>query len=63
MQSGFPNLIFADLTTDQEILIRAKNDAFNIVGNDSKIELRENYMIKNKLKEYYSENLKYSLIG
>ncbi len=63
MQSGFPKLIFADLTTDQDILINAKNDAFNIIENDSKLAKKENYMIKKKLTEYYSENLQYSLIG
>lgn len=63
MQSGFPNLIFADLTTDQEVLIKAKNDAFALIGNDKQLKLKENNMIHRKLKSYYSENLKYSTIG
>jgi ATP-dependent DNA helicase RecG len=63
MQSGFPQLDFADLTVDKEILISAKNDAFSIVENDMELKKNGNYMIKRKLKEYYSENLKYSLIG
>ena len=63
MQSGFPHLIFADLTTDQEILVKAKNDAFAIVENDKKLRQKENFMINKKLKNYYSENLVYSTIG
>ncbi len=63
MQSGFPKLIFADLTSDHDILINAKRDAFDIVEKDNKLTKKENYMIKKKLKEYYSENLRYSLIG
>lgn len=63
MQSGFPNLVFADLTTDQEILINAKNDAFNIIEKDTNLNNAHNYMIKKKLKDYYSENLRYAAIG
>ncbi|MCB9259517.1 MAG: ATP-dependent DNA helicase RecG [Ignavibacteriales bacterium] len=63
MQSGFPNLIFADLTTDQEILINAKQDAFQIIEDDKNLKSKENYMIKNKLNNYYKENLKYSTVG
>jgi len=63
MQSGFPNLVFADLTADQEILIKAKADAFNIIKQDTSLSKPENFMIKNKLNNYYSENLKYSTIG
>ena len=60
MQSGFPNLQFADLVTDQEILISAKEEAFNIIENDKKLNKTENSMIKRKLNNYYSENLKYA---
>ena len=63
MQSGFPKLIFADLTTDQDILIKAKNDAFYIIEDDNNFSKKENFMIKRKLQQYYSENLQYSLIG
>ena len=63
MQSGFPQLLFANLTTDQDILIAAKHDAFSIIEKDKKLERNENFMVKRKLHEYYSENLSYSLIG
>ncbi|MBK8945510.1 MAG: ATP-dependent DNA helicase RecG [Ignavibacteriae bacterium] len=63
MQSGFPNLVFADLVADQQILIKAKNDAFNIVANDNSLKDPKHFMIKKKLKDYYSENLRYATIG
>jgi ATP-dependent DNA helicase RecG len=63
MQSGFPKLLFADLAEDQEYLIKAKEDAFKIIENDTKLIKDENYMVKKKLKDYYYENLKYALIG
>lgn len=63
MQSGFPNLIFADLTKDQEILLSAKEDAFSIVQDDVGLNKKDSFMIKKKLNDYYSENLQYSLIG
>ncbi len=62
-QSGFPKLIFADLAEDQELLIKAKNDAFSIIENDHRLNKKENFMIKKKLKDYYSENLKFATIG
>jgi len=63
MQSGFPKLQFADLTADQDILISAKTDAFNIIDEDVKLKNPKNYMIKKKLNDYYKENLRYSTIG
>lgn len=46
MQSGFPNLVFADLTTDQQILIKAKEDAFNIIAEDNNLKDTKHFMIK-----------------
>jgi ATP-dependent DNA helicase RecG len=63
MQSGFPQLRFADLTEDQEILIKAKKDAFSIIERDKKLNESENKMIKRKLNDYYRENLQFSVIG
>jgi ATP-dependent DNA helicase RecG len=63
MQSGFPNLVFADLTTDQDILIKAKKDAFDIISEDNNLSNPNHFMIKKKLTSYYSENLKYATIG
>lgn len=62
-QSGFPDLKFADITTDTEILITAKRDAFELVEKDPNFLIPENQIIKNNLLSHYSENLKYAKIG
>ncbi|MEE9430231.1 MAG: hypothetical protein V3V16_04265 [Melioribacteraceae bacterium] len=62
-QSGYPKLFFADLIEDQELLIKAKEDAFEIVAEDNKLTNNSNKMIRKKLTKFYKENLKYSTIG
>lgn len=62
-QSGFPKLNFADLTSDQEILIGAKADAFNIIEQDPKLVNGDNNSIKHKLNIFYKENLMYATVG
>ena len=63
MQSGFPNLKFADLAADQEILLKAKRDAFDIIEKDVTLSKTKNKTIKRKLKNFYSENLVYATVG
>jgi len=63
MQSGFPNLKFADLASDQKILISAKNDAFDIIEQDLNLSSPANKVIKRKLKNFYSDNLVYATVG
>lgn len=62
-QSGFPELKHADLSTDVEILLNAKRDAFEIVEKDPDIILDEHKVIRKNLIEHYSENLKYAKVG
>jgi ATP-dependent DNA helicase RecG len=62
-QSGFPNLQYADLTTDLEILINAKQDAFEVIEKDPKLILTEHQEIRKNLVAHYSENLKYAKVG
>lgn len=62
-QSGFPDLKFADITTDTDILIAAKRDAFEIVEKDPHFLMPENQIIKKNLISHYSDNLKYAKIG
>ena len=50
MQSGFPKLVFADLAEDQEILIKAKNDAFEIIENDHQIDKERKLYDKEKIE-------------
>lgn len=62
-QSGFPALKYADLTTDVEILLNAKRDAFKIIEEDPKIFSPQNAIARKNLLEHYSDNLKYAKIG
>jgi len=62
-QSGYPKLFFADLIEDQELLIKAKQDAFEIIEADNKLVSSANKMIRQKLTKFYKDNLKYSTIG
>jgi ATP-dependent DNA helicase RecG len=62
-QSGFPELRFADLTSDTEIIIAARDAAFRIIENDPLMKQPANLLIKKHLHKYYSENLRYSDIA
>jgi ATP-dependent DNA helicase RecG len=62
-QSGFPELKFADITTDTELIIEAKESAFKIIENDPSLHLPSSSIIKIHLHNYYSENLKYADIA
>jgi ATP-dependent DNA helicase RecG len=62
-QSGMPELKYADLARDSEILIEAKKCAFEIIEKDLKLESPANQLIKEQLKKYYTEQLKFSFIG
>ncbi len=61
-QSGFPDLKYADIIQDSEILYSAKDEAFNIIKNDPDLIKAENQMIKNHLLTNYRQNLKYSQV-
>jgi len=62
-QSGIPDFKYANLIEDQDILLNAKNTAFEIVENDPILAKDENKMIKNNIKKYYKNNLFFSNIA
>jgi len=62
-QSGMPQLKHADIINDTELLIKAKNDAFNIIKSDPSLSEKGNHIIKQHLKKNYSTALKFSLIA
>lgn len=62
-QSGFPDLKFADITTDSDILFEAKKDAFELIDTDPQFLKPPNKIVKSNLLSHYSENLKYAKIG
>lgn len=62
-QSGFPQLKHADIINDTQILIDAKNDAFNVILKDPNLSSSENQIIKRQLKKNYYTSLKFSHIA
>lgn len=62
-QSGMPEFKFADIESDYEIIIKAREVAEQILKNDPKLESFENKIIKNSLYKYHNEGLKYFNIG
>ncbi len=62
-QSGFPELKYSDITSDVEILVNAKQDAFELVEKDQHIMYDENAVVRKNLLEHYSSKLNYAKIG
>lgn len=63
IQSGFPELKYADIINDTQIIIDAKQIAFAIIEKDPKFILPENQIIKQNLLTHYGESLKYATIA
>ena len=63
IQSGFPELKYADIINDSQIIIDTKQKAFTIVEKDPKFNLPENQIIKQNLLTHYSDSLKYAAIA
>jgi ATP-dependent DNA helicase RecG len=62
-QSGFPDLKFADLTEDHELIFKTKKIAFALIKKDFSLSLPVNKLIKDNLLLHYSKNLKYAEIA
>ncbi|HRI48349.1 MAG TPA: ATP-dependent DNA helicase RecG, partial [Ignavibacteriaceae bacterium] len=62
-QSGFPEFKYVDLTTDGEILIEAKKEAFRIIEQDPHLRNPKHEVIRKHLIDHYSNNLKYAKIA
>lgn len=62
-QSGFPEFKYVDLTTDGEILIEAKKEAFRIIEQDPHLRNPQHEVIRKHLIDHYSNNLKYAKIA
>jgi len=63
MQSGFPNLKFADIVSDSELIFKIKKIAFELIKKDSQLKTASNDIIRKNLLKHYSDNLKYAKIA
>ncbi|MBU0561075.1 MAG: ATP-dependent DNA helicase RecG [Bacteroidetes bacterium] len=62
-QSGLPELIFADIIHDYDLLVLARAEAQAIIESDPQLKKEENFSIKKNLIACYSENIKLSNIA
>jgi ATP-dependent DNA helicase RecG len=62
-QSGFPELRYTNIVEDTEIILEAKQSAFNLIESDPHLEKNFSAHIKKNLIKYYSENLSYAKIA
>lgn len=62
-QSGFPDLKYADLVNDSDLLMQAKISAFKLIETDPHINAPQNRILKQKLIKNYSGNLRYAKIA
>lgn len=62
-QSGLPELKYADILTDHELIIKAKLSAFKIIEQDPKLQLPEHTILKSNLTEKYHSNILYAKIA
>ncbi len=62
-QSGFPELKYADVINDTDIIIDAKETAFKIIHDDPHLTNQNNFVIRKNLTEYYKDNLKFANIA
>ncbi len=62
-QSGFPELRHADISQDSDLILNAKQKAFDLVREDPKLTLEKNSIVKKNLLQHYSHNLKYAQIA
>jgi ATP-dependent DNA helicase RecG len=62
-QSGFPDLKYADIINDAELIVKTKNIAFDLINKDPSLELPSNIVIRKNLIKHYSNNLQYAKIA
>jgi ATP-dependent DNA helicase RecG len=62
-QSGLPELKYADVVTDYNLLIEARDTAFEIILDDPSLSKEKNSVIKKNLKENFSNNILLSQIA
>jgi len=58
-QSGMPEFRLADLSQDQEIILAARNAAFDLIERDSELLAPENKVVKAFFHPYFTANKKF----
>jgi ATP-dependent DNA helicase RecG len=56
-QSGMPEFKIADLVLDRELLLLARNDAFNLVEQDPHLRLADNEGIKKHFEANFKDTV------
>jgi len=62
-QAGFPELRFADMIKDIEILKQAREAAFHIIATDPELQSSEYKYLASYLRHYWGEKLKLGMVG
>jgi len=62
-QSGFPDLKYADVVHDADLISLTKNIAFDLINKDPSLEAANNSVIRKNLIKHYSDNLQYAKIA
>jgi ATP-dependent DNA helicase RecG len=62
-QSGFPDLKYANIVHDVELISLTKNIAFNLINKDPSLDSPNNSVIRKNLIKHYSDNLQYAKIA
>ena len=62
-QSGFPELKFADIIKDSDLVLTAKKAAFKLIDEDPKLSSQTHQIIRKNLLLSYKESINYAKIG
>jgi ATP-dependent DNA helicase RecG len=62
-QSGFPDLKYANVIHDAELISLTKNIAFDLINKDPSLESPSNKIIRKNLIKHYSDNLQFAKIA
>ena len=62
-QSGFPDLKYADIIQDAELISKTKSIAFDLINKDPSLDSPSNSVIRKNLIKHYTDNLQYAKIA